>query len=78
MGLGKPGRLRVDQLTITGELGPVPDAYTHYSIPLRGLQLCRRLQGGALLMKAGLFFCAKQEAVATQGRPRHDLWTKLR
>jgi hypothetical protein len=26
MGLGKPGRLRVDQPTITGELGPVPDA----------------------------------------------------
>ena len=31
MGLGKPGRLRVDQPTITGELGPAPDAYTHYS-----------------------------------------------
>src|SRR4051794_30422253 len=31
MGLGKLGRLRVDQLTITGELGPAPDAYTHYS-----------------------------------------------
>jgi hypothetical protein len=30
MGLGKPGRLRVDQPTITGELGPAPDAYTHY------------------------------------------------
>ena len=26
------------------------------------MQLCRRLQAGALLMKAGLFFCAKQEA----------------
>ena len=25
-------------------------------------QLCRRLQAGALLMKAGLFFCAKREA----------------
>jgi hypothetical protein len=31
MGLGKPGRLRVDQPTITEELGPAPDAYTHYS-----------------------------------------------
>jgi hypothetical protein len=31
MGLGKPVRLRVDQPTITGELGPAPDAYTHYS-----------------------------------------------
>ena len=31
MGLGKPGRLRVDEPTITGELGPAPDAYTHYS-----------------------------------------------
>ena len=31
MGLGKPGRLRVDQPTITGELGPATDAYTHYS-----------------------------------------------
>ena len=31
MGLGKPGRLRVDQPTITVELGPAPDAYTHYS-----------------------------------------------
>ena len=28
MGLGKPGRLRVDQLTITVELGPAPDAAT--------------------------------------------------
>ena len=31
IGLGKPGQLRVDQPTITGELGPAPDAYTHYS-----------------------------------------------
>ena len=31
MGLDKPGRMRVDQPTITGELGPAPDAYTHYS-----------------------------------------------
>ena len=31
MGLGKPGRLRVDQPTIAGELGPAPDAYTRYS-----------------------------------------------
>jgi hypothetical protein len=31
MGLGKPGRLRVDPPTITGEFGLAPDAYTHYS-----------------------------------------------
>jgi hypothetical protein len=31
MALGKPGRLRVDQPTITGELRPATDAYTHYS-----------------------------------------------
>ena len=31
MGLGKPGRLRVDQPTITGETRPTPNAYTHYS-----------------------------------------------
>jgi hypothetical protein len=31
MSLGKPERLRVDQPTSTGELGPAPDAYTHYS-----------------------------------------------
>jgi hypothetical protein len=31
MGLGKPARLRVDQSTITGELGPATDTYTHYS-----------------------------------------------
>jgi hypothetical protein len=30
-GLGKPGRLRIDRPTITVELGPAPDAYTHYS-----------------------------------------------
>ena len=31
MGLGKPGRLGVDQPTITVELGPASDAYTHCS-----------------------------------------------
>ena len=31
-GLGKPGRFRVDQPTITGELGPAPDPYTHYRL----------------------------------------------
>ena len=31
MALGKPGRLRVDQPTITRELRPATDAYTHYS-----------------------------------------------
>ena len=31
MGLGKPGRLGVDQPMITVELGPAPDAYNHCS-----------------------------------------------
>jgi hypothetical protein len=31
MALGKPGRLRIDQPTITEELGPATAAYTHYS-----------------------------------------------
>jgi hypothetical protein len=30
MGLGKPGRSRLDQPTITGELGPATHVYTHY------------------------------------------------
>ena len=32
MGLGKPGRLRVDQPAITGELCPATDVYSHYSL----------------------------------------------
>ena len=54
IGLGKPGRLRVDQPTITGELGPAPDAYTHYS-PVMIAALSKDCQTGALLMKVGLF-----------------------
>ena len=54
MGLGKPGRLRVDQPTITGELRPAPAAYTHYSPD--DCSFVERLQAGALLMKVGLFF----------------------
>ena len=55
MGLGKRERLRVDQPTITGELGPAPDAYS----PLFACDDCtfvERLQAGALVMKAGPFF----------------------
>jgi hypothetical protein len=56
-GLGKPGRLRVDQPTITAELGPAPNAYT----PLFDCDDCsfvESVQAGALLMKVGLFFCS--------------------
>ena len=53
MGLDKPGRLRVDQPTITGELGPAPDAYTHYSPVM--ITALSKTAGRALLMKAALF-----------------------
>ena len=53
MALGKPGRLRVDQPTITGELGPATDAYTHAR---DDCSFVERLQAGALLMKMGPFF----------------------
>ena len=55
MDLGKRGRLRVDQPTITGELGRAPDAYSQ----LFGCNDCtfvERLQAGALVMRRGLFF----------------------
>ena len=55
MALGKPGRLRVDQPTITGELGLATDAYTP-SFARDDCSFVERLQAGALLMKVGLFF----------------------
>ena len=55
MGLGKPGRLRVDQPTITGELGPAPDAYTHYSrVMIAGLS---KTAGRSAFDEGGPFFC---------------------
>ena len=60
MALGKPGRLRVDQPTITGELGPAPDAYTHYS-PVMIIALSKTA-GRSAFDEGGPFFCAKQEA----------------
>ncbi len=51
MGLGKPGRLRVDQPI---ELGPAPDAYTHYS-PVMIAALSKDCQTGAL-DEGGPFF----------------------
>ena len=54
MALGKPGRLRVDQPTITGELRPDTDAYTQFAPD--DCSFVERLQAGALLMKVGLFF----------------------
>jgi hypothetical protein len=47
--------LRVDQPTITVELGPAPDAYTHYS-PVIIAALSKDCRPEALLMKVGLFF----------------------
>jgi hypothetical protein len=55
MGLDKRGQLRVDQPTITGQLGPAPEAYTHYS-PVMIAALSKDCQTGALLMKVSLFF----------------------
>ena len=39
MVLGKPGRLWIDQPTITGELGPATDAYTNGNFTARGGRL---------------------------------------
>jgi hypothetical protein len=60
MGLDKPGRLRVDQPTITGELGPAPDAYTHYSPVM--ITALSKTAGRSAFDEGGPFFCAKQEA----------------
>ena len=45
MVLGKPGQLEIDQPTITGELGPATDAYTHYS-PVMIAALSKDCQAG--------------------------------
>ena len=60
MGLGKPGRLGVDQPTITGELGPAPDAYTYCSPVM--IAALSKTAGRKAFDEGGLFFCAKQEA----------------
>ena len=60
IGLGKPGRLRVDQPTITGELGPAPDAYTHYSPVM--IAALPKTAGRSAFDEVRSFFCAKQEA----------------
>jgi hypothetical protein len=55
MGLGKPGRLRVDQPTITVELGPAPDAYTHYSpVMIAALSKTARSEVPPAVLKACL------------------------
>ena len=58
MGLDKPGRLRVDQPT--GELGPAPDAFTHYSPVM--ITALSKTAGRSAFDECGPFFCAKQEA----------------
>ena len=54
MDLGKRGRLRVDQPTITGELGRAPYAYSQ----LFGCNDCtvERLQARSACDEPGLFF----------------------
>jgi hypothetical protein len=54
MGLGKPGRLGVDQPMITVELGLAPDAYTHYS-PVMIAPLSKTA-GRSAFDEGGLFF----------------------
>jgi hypothetical protein len=66
MGLGKPGRSRVDQPTITGELGPAPDAYTHYS-PVMIAALSK--QAGVLLMEGGPFFAPSRRPADIKKNP---------
>ncbi len=58
MGLGKPGRLGVDQPTITVELGPAPDAYTHCSPVM--IAALSKTAGRSAFDEGGLFFCAKR------------------
>ena len=62
MGLGKRGRLRIDQPTITGELGPAPDAYTHYSPVM--IAALSKTAGRSAFDEGGPFFCAKREAAS--------------
>jgi hypothetical protein len=56
MGLGKRGRLRVDQPTITGELGPAPDANIPYS-PVMIAPLSKDRRPERCDEGGGLFFC---------------------
>jgi hypothetical protein len=58
MGLGKPGRLGVDQHTITVELGPAPDAYTYCSPVM--IAALSKTAGRSAFDEGGLFFCAKR------------------
>ncbi len=65
MGLGKPGRLRVEQPTITGELGPAPDAYTHYSrVMIAGLS---KTAGRSAFDEGGPFFLRQAGGRETLG-----------
>ena len=68
MGLGKRGRLRVDQPTITGRTRPGPDAYSPL-FACDGLHLCRSIhrpeRKSATLEKKRL-----QEFVAASNRQR--------
>ena len=71
MGLDKPGRLRVDQPTITGELGPAPDAYTHYSrVMIAGLS---KTAGRNAFDKGGPFFlCQAGGGLGVQAHPNRS------
>ena len=60
MGLGKRGRLRIDQPTITGELGPASDAYTHYSrVMIAGLS---KTAGRSAFDEGGPFFLRQERS----------------
>jgi len=71
MGLGNPGRLRVDQPTITGELRPAPDAYTHYS-PVMIAALSKDCRPERFWWRRGLFFCSagRTGRIGSPVRPR--------
>jgi len=55
MGRGKRGRLRVDQPTITGQLGP-SSGRIEPTIACDDCTFVERLQAGALVMRRGFFF----------------------
>ena len=60
-----PGRWRVDQPTFTGELGPAPDAYTHYSPAM--IAVLSETAGRSALYEGGPFFLRQaggQEALS--------------
>ena len=74
MGLGKRGRLRVDQPTITGELGPAPDAYTHYSPVM--IAALSKTAGRSAFDEGGPFFLRQaggRERAQSHGRRRQHL-----